>query len=101
MRKLLLNLHLYLSLTAGVFVIILGVTGGIMAFEPELDHLFHSSLTYVAPQAKALSLAEIGAAVLKTFPGERIRAYTHSTSTHYTYQEGTGQRTVYVNQYTG
>ena len=101
MRKLLLNLHLYLSLTAGVFVIILGVTGSIMAFETELNHLFHPRLTYVAPQAKALSLAEIGAAVLKTFPGERIRAYTLSTSPNISYQVGTGQGTVYVNQYTG
>ena len=39
MRKLIFNLHLYLALIAGVFVVILGVTGGIMAFEPELDHV--------------------------------------------------------------
>lgn len=101
MRKLLFNLHLYFSLIAGVFIIVLGITGSILAFETELDHLFHSKLTYVTPQAKALSLAEISAAVLKTFPGERIRAYTLSTSPGISYQVGTSQGTVYVNQYTG
>lgn len=39
MRKVIFSLHLYLALIAGVFVVILGVTGGIMAFEPELDHV--------------------------------------------------------------
>ena len=38
MRKLLLNLHLYSALIAGAFIIILGLTGSVMAFEPEIDH---------------------------------------------------------------
>lgn len=101
MRKYLFNLHLYLSLIAGVLVVTLGITGSILAFETELDHLFHYKLTYVTPQARALSLAEINAAVLKAFPRERIRAYTLSTSPGISYQVGTSQGTVYVNQYTG
>ena len=44
MRRLIFNLHLYLALVAGVFVVILGLTGSIMAFDTELDHLFHPSL---------------------------------------------------------
>lgn len=101
MRKILFNLHLYLSLIVGVFVIILGVTGSIMAFETELDHLFHSRLTYVTPQTKALSLTEIGAAALKAIPGARIRGYALSTAPNISYQVGTSEGTVFVNQYTG
>ena len=48
-RRLLFNLHLYLALIAGVFVLIFGVTGSIMAFEPEIDRLLHSRLAYVKP----------------------------------------------------
>ena len=51
MRKFLFNIHLYLALLAGVFVLTLGLTGSIMAFEPELDHLLHPRLSYVTPGA--------------------------------------------------
>jgi uncharacterized iron-regulated membrane protein len=80
MRKLIFNLHLYVALAAAVFVIILGITGSIMAFEPEIDHLLHWSLTYVKPAGHALSLAEIGAVVAKAYPGDRIVGYFPATS---------------------
>jgi len=101
MRKFLFNLHLYFAFIAGVFIIILGITGSIIAFETELGHALRPKLSYVKPQAKALSLAEISAAVLKAFPGERVRSYTLSTSPDISYQVGIGQGLVYVNQYTG
>src|SRR5690349_20382007 len=101
MRKLLFNLHLYFALIAGVFIIILGITGSIIAFETELGHALRPKLSYVKPQPKALSLAEISAAVLKASPGDRVRSYTLSTSPNISYQVGISQDVVYVNQYTG
>jgi len=101
MRKLLFNLHLILALAAGVFILILGVTGSIMAFEPELDHLMHWTLWHVEPGARALSLAEIAAVVSKAFPGEPIAGYTVSTSPDLSYQVALKRGAVYVNQYTG
>ncbi len=101
MRKLIFTLHLYVALIAGVFVVLLGLTGCIMAFEPELDHLLHPHLMYVQPRPRALSLTEIGAAVTKAFPGETPSAYTLSgvpdISTQVTLRRGT----VFVNPYTG
>ncbi|HEY3835080.1 MAG TPA: PepSY-associated TM helix domain-containing protein [Bryobacteraceae bacterium] len=101
MRKLLLNLHLYIALIAGVFVLILGLTGSIMAFEPEIDHLFHRHLTYVTPQAQARSLVDLGAIVTRAFPDEPIRGYGVSSSPDMSYQVATRKRMVYLNQYTG
>jgi uncharacterized iron-regulated membrane protein len=77
---LLFNVHLYLALIAGVFVIILGLTGAIMAFEPELDHVLHAKLSYVTPRTHRLSLADLGAAVQRAFPGEHIGGYLLSSS---------------------
>jgi uncharacterized iron-regulated membrane protein len=102
MRKLIFNVHLYLALVAASFVIILGLTGSIMAFEPEIDRLLHRRLAYVAPGAHALSLAEIGAIVARSFPGERIQAYFPSTAPElscYVIVEKSGG--VYLNPYTG
>src|ERR1700704_5781595 len=98
MRKRLFILHRYAGLAAGAFILILGVTGSIMAFEDQLDHLFHPHLFRVSPQAHAFnvspqahafkdspqaharSLAELGAAAAGAFPGERVMAYGMSVS---------------------
>src|SRR5579871_6418798 len=65
MRKVLFTLHVYVALFAGIFVAILGVTGGIMAFEPEIDHLLHARLSYVTPHGRSLSLAQISDAIAR------------------------------------
>ncbi len=101
MRKLFFTLHLYVALIAGIFVVILGLTGSIMAFEPEIDHLLHSKLSYVKPQDHALSLAEIGGAVAKQFPGERIGAFSLSSSPNLATQVLLRRGIVYVDPYTG
>src|SRR5690348_12615399 len=101
MRKLIFNLHLYLALATGVLVAIFGVTGGIMAFEPELDRMLHAKLSYVSPGPHTLSLAELGAIVAKAFPGERIGGYVLSTSPGLSWQVLFRGKAVYVNPYTG
>lgn len=63
MRKLILNIHLAIGIVAGVFVTLLGVTGGILAFEPELDRISHRDISYVKPGGRAFSLTEIGNAI--------------------------------------
>jgi uncharacterized iron-regulated membrane protein len=100
-RKLFLTLHLYLALIAGVFVIILGLTGSIMAFEPELDHLLHANLWRVNPVGHAKSLTEIARLVNERFPGEAISGYTLSSSPALSYQVALKRGTAYINQYTG
>jgi uncharacterized iron-regulated membrane protein len=101
LRKFLFNVHLYVALIAGVFVIILGLTGAIMAFETELDHLLHARLSYVSPQGRRLPLAELGAAVQKAFPGERIAGYQLSSSPDISAGVATKRGLVAVNPYTG
>jgi uncharacterized iron-regulated membrane protein len=101
LRKFLFNVHLYLALIAGVFVLILGVTGCIMAFEPEIDHLLNAHLSYVTPGAHRLSLAELGAAVQKAFPGERPSGFLLSSEPNISAGVATRRGLVAVNPYTG
>ena len=74
MRKVILQLHLIVALTAGIFIVILGVTGSIMAFEPEVDRLV-PRIAYVTPHGTPLPLAQIGEAVSKAFPDHQIIGY--------------------------
>jgi uncharacterized iron-regulated membrane protein len=75
MRALILKVHLILALAAGVVITSLGVTGGIMAFEPEIDHWQHRALMDVTPSGAKHTLVEVGDAVTKARPGTRITAY--------------------------
>ena len=101
MRKFIFQVHLYIGLIAGLFLVLLGITGSIMAFEPEIDHLLHHRLSYVDAGDRTLSLAEIGRVVQKTFPADTIMGYRLATSPDLSWQVGLGGKIVVVNPYTG
>jgi uncharacterized iron-regulated membrane protein len=100
-RRLILNVHLFIALTAGAFMAILGITGSIMEFEPELDRSLHSRLSYITPGTRVLSLSEIGDAVSRRFGREPVVAYLPSLSPSLSYQVVLPSGIAYVNQYTG
>ena len=82
-------------------MVILGSTGSIMEFEPELDQLLRPRLSYVAPGRRILSLAELGDAVSRKFDGEPVVAYLPSLSPNRSSQVVLPRGIAYVNQYTG
>jgi len=100
-RRLILKIHLVLGLSAGAFSVVLGVTGSIIAFEPELDRLLHSHLSYVSPGSRLLPLVEIGKAVSNEYPGEPIVAYLLPECAEFPTQVSLSRGIVSVNQYTG
>ena len=102
MRKLLFNLHLYFALVAGVFIAILGLTGAIMAFEPELEHLAHPHRSYVTPQGQPKSLTELQAiAQQQEQPGQQPVVFAMSPYPNIAWAVGFRDGAVYINQYTG
>ena len=101
MRRLILGVHLSVALIAGLFILVLGLTGSVLTFEAELDRLFHPHLSYVKPSGNVLSLGEIGEAVSKQFNGEPIVAYLPSESPDLSSAVILPSGIVCVNQYTG
>jgi len=102
LRKLILKVHLYIAMTAGAVIILLGVTGSIMAFEPEIDRLLHWDYYYTSSGGPRLSLADLTGIVTGAFPNELITAYTVSDSPNDAWQvwlEKSGR--VYLNPYSG
>jgi len=100
-RGVFLYVHLSTALITGAFITILGITGSIIAFEPELDHLSHPHLSYVSPGGKLLTLQEVGDAVSRKFNGEPIVSYLLSESPNLSLEVVLPRGVVYVNQYTG
>ncbi len=59
-------------MTAGVLLVLLGVTGAILAFEEPIDHALNPGLFYVQPQAQTLPTADILASLREKFPKKRV-----------------------------
>jgi uncharacterized iron-regulated membrane protein len=78
MRKFLLVLHLYSGLVAGIFIVILSVTGSLMVFEDEIDRALNPKLTWVQPRDKRLSLTEIKSSFEAKYPGQSVVAFSIS-----------------------
>jgi uncharacterized iron-regulated membrane protein len=100
MRRLIVKIHLMIALIGGVFMVVLALTGSVIAFEPELDRLLHSDISYVKPAGRSLSLAEIGAVVSRKYPGEPIVAYLPSPSSDLAAEVILSRGIVAVNPYT-
>jgi hypothetical protein len=49
----------HLRLIAGIFLVLLSLTGSLMVFEDEIDRALNPKLTWVQPGGKRLSLTEI------------------------------------------
>ncbi|MEH3048108.1 sulfite reductase flavoprotein subunit alpha [Sphingomonas adhaesiva] len=72
-RNVLFQLHWFLGITAGLVLAVMGVTGAIIAFEPELLAATNPGIVTVAPAtARLLSGPELVAHVEARHPGARI-----------------------------
>ena len=72
MRNVLLKVHLYLGLVAAIFLVILGLTGAVIAFEFDIDHWMHRSLWYVKTGPRILPEEDLVRAVAGALcPGAR------------------------------
>ena len=103
MRKFLFNLHLYIALIAGVFIVILSVTGAMIAFEPELDAFFNRSLFRVEPQNTSPLPYQTLTGILSQRFGERVNSLRvpNRPDRSYSTMVARGQSEVFLNGYTG
>ncbi len=72
LRTAVLKIHLYLGLVGAIFLVILGFTGSIMAFEGDLDHWLHPALWYVTPVVRPLPENDLISIVQHQFQGARV-----------------------------
>lgn len=73
-KKLLLQLHLWLGLSSGLVVCIVGLSGSTYAFEKEIRNVLHKDLYFVAPSAAAaLPIDSVIATILRKEPKAKIK----------------------------
>ncbi len=89
------------AFVAAIFVVILGLTGSIMAFEDEIDHLTNPRLFRVEPVGNADAARRSWPEGPRGQSGNGIGGYGMGVSPDLSYYVSVGDRAIYVNQYTG
>ncbi len=102
MRKVVLKIHLYLGLAAALFLIVLGATGSVIAFEGDIDHWLHPGFWYVAQSVQRLSEGDLIARVEQQFAPAHVRVVQISQHRNLAQlMQLTDRSSVTVNPYTG
>jgi uncharacterized iron-regulated membrane protein len=101
MRKVLFKLHFFGAVVGALFVVILGLTGSVMAFEEEIDGLTHPHLLRVVPAGPPLPLTALAARAMAAVPGGRVNGYGLGGSPDRSIAVSLTGASVYVNPYTG
>lgn len=78
------NIHLYLSLAAGLVIVVACFTGAVLVFEDELQHAFNKERYFVQPQAQQLPIEVLVKNLKQTVPSAKINSvkiYTNTSRT--------------------
>lgn len=76
MKKILGWLHLWLGISSGLVVLVVALTGSLLVFEDELEHLFQPSLYYVQvpAQAEKIPVSVLVADLKKSYHDYRLNS---------------------------
>ena len=101
-RTAFLKVHLFLGLTAAIFLVILGLTGSVMAFEGDIEHWLHPGRWYVTAGANTLPEADLIRLVERQFAPARVAAVQFSQQKNLAQvMQLTDHSAVRVNPYSG
>ena len=106
-RRVLLTLHLWAALLASIFLLLLGVSGSVVAYERDIDGIVNRKLIAVEPTGAPLPLAELFGRLETAHPGFKVtevafaREATHAYEMYLDPGNGKEGAAVTVDQYTG
>ena len=86
---------------AGIVLVIVGITGAILAFEEPIDRALNPGLFAVRPQPQRLPVAGIVASLQKAFPRQRVNMLMFAQSPSAAALAVMRGGSVYVDPYTG
>lgn len=101
-NKTLLKYHSYFGIIAGTFLIVLGITGSILIFTPDIDHLLFSKYE-VETNTTDLQLDKATAAVQEKFPdwSTRIVKFEKGKTILFNLRRPEARKYVFVNPSSG
>lgn len=74
LRKLVFTLHRYVGLAVGLILVVIGLTGSLLVFEPELDRaLIHAQFGNIVPQSQQVSIPSVVDKIKSAKPDWAVR----------------------------
>lgn len=104
MRKLFLQIHLWLGLSAGLLLALAGVTGSILVFDEEIDALLNPALRVANPAAERVSFDQAITNVEAAYPELPVSYVRMPRGPDETYEittAGTEPVQIFVDPYSG
>jgi len=80
LRGLLFQVHLWLGLAVGLYVVVVSVTGSLVVFRGEIEDALQSELTRVTPGSRRVALQPVYEAVKQAHPGDTLRTINLPTA---------------------
>ena len=75
MKRFFFNLHLIIGLCSAIILLVLSLSGAVIAFEPELNRLIHAELTKVAITGPQLSWDVVKQRIEQQAPGWKLSRF--------------------------
>lgn len=72
-KRFLLSIHKWLGLVAGIFILVMGLTGSIMVFDDEIEHFIQKDVIYQPNSEQPVSLDNAYASIVETHPDWDVR----------------------------
>ncbi len=102
LRRSLLALHQWVGLAAGLFLIVISVSGSALVFENEIDRALNPSTSFVTPGAQPLPIETLIARVQAAFPKDQVAGARIADRRNQAYEFSLRSRQgVMVDPYTG
>lgn len=101
MRKLIFRIHLYAALALGLAIVIMGFTGAVIVFEPDIERLANPGLFRTVPVGKPLPISEIQRRFSESQPQVRWRAIRLANAPDRLHVVQDGATQYFLNPYTG
>ena len=76
MKKIFFQTHWLLGITAGIVLMIVGITGALLSFEHELLQWMNRDVVWIAPQGERLPLNDLFAKVKVAYPDREVMSVT-------------------------
>lgn len=71
-RRTVFNIHLYIGLAAGLFLILIGLSGSMIVFREEIEKLMHSELLETAVRGERVPVQIVLNTVKRAYPNDKI-----------------------------
>ena len=102
MRRSLLVLHQWVGLAAGLFLIVISVSGSALVFENEIDRALNPSTSFVTPGGQPLAVETLIARVQGAYPRDQVSGVRIADKPDQAYELSVRNRgSVMIDPYTG